>query len=117
MESLRLTEINYFNVDTEPTLSMLTSLETSDGEQIHIIKSLAPNWQRLGRLMDFDRDGTQLECIRKDNKGPEDCCAAMFQHWLKGNGQGPISWYKLIELLKHCDEKRLARKIRVALSS
>ena len=64
--------------------------------------------------MDFDVDGTQLRIIEKHyHNDPEECCRAMFQYWLTGNGV-KRSWSTLIELLKDCDEDLLAKDIEAA---
>ena len=81
-----------------------------------IIRSLAPNWKNFGDLLEFDAVGEQLELIEAEHKlnGPEACCREMFRHWLKGNGK-PATWKTLLELLEDCDQKHLAKQIRLAL--
>ena len=80
---------------------MLSLLKTPDGKKIKIMTRLAPHWRKLGLLMDFDDTGTQLDIIYMKYRGdPEECCEAMFQHWLKGNGVTPCSWRTLIENLR-----------------
>ena len=77
---------------------------------------MAPRWLDLVVLLDFDRTGAMLELIKKTHSAdPKECCRAMFQHWLDGNGVRPCSWHKLIELLKDCDHEALAQDIQDAL--
>ena len=75
----------------------------------------------MGDLLEFDGSGAKLSSIEDKYRGNhEDCCRAMFQHWLNGNGVRPCSWCKLIELLRVCDQEelsQLAEEIEVALST
>ena len=104
--------------DTRPTLAMLSSLKISNGKKIQVIKRVAPFWQDLGSLMDFDESGTELATIGDKHRGdPKECCRAVFQYWLNGNGVRPCSWRKLIALIKDCDQEVLAEEIQTALSS
>ena len=92
-------------------------LRTPQGEKVQIIKRMAPFWRDLGSLMDFDRGGTELATIDSRHRGdPKECCRAVFQHWVNGNGVKPHSWRKLIELINDCDQEVLAQEIQSALS-
>ena len=91
---------------------------TAQGKKIQIIKTVSPKWRKFGVLLDFDESGTQLDIIRGKYHGdPEDCCEAMFQHWLKGNGLKPCSWHTLIQVLEDCEEQALAQEIQHALTT
>ena len=85
-------------------------------KKIQIIKTLAPNWNELGDLLDFDKIGTELDNIEKAHSTDKARCKAMFQHWLKGNGVKPCSWWTLIQLLKDCDQESLANEIQDVLT-
>ena len=104
-------------MSSAPNLKQLQSLRTSDGETIEIIKEIAAQWKRIGACLDFDRVGTQLELIyaNKCKDGVEECCRAMFQHWLKGNGLKPVSWSTLIQILKDCDYNALASRVTAVI--
>ena len=96
---------------------MLSVLKTSNGKKIQIIKRMTPFWKDLGSLMDFDESGTELATIERTHHGdPKECCRAVFQHWVNGNGVRPCSWNKLIELINDCDQEVLAEEIQTALS-
>ena len=100
-----------------PTLAALFMLQTSQGKKIHIIKRMAPFWRDLGSLMDFDESGSEVVIIEGKHRGdPKDCCRAIFQHWVNGNGIKPCSWRKLIELIKDCEQEMLAEEIQMVLS-
>ena len=68
--------------------------------------------------MNFDPTGAEIESIDQKYRGdPKDCCRAMFQHWLSGNGVRPCSWGTLIELLEDCEKQALLEEIQSELSS
>ena len=84
------------------------------GQQIEIIKTLAPKWHLFGDYLNFDSDGRNIDIIRKTCRGdPVDGCKAMFQMWLKGNGTEPATWRNLAQLLDRFGEKKLAAGIRI----
>ena len=104
--------------DSPPTLAQLLLLKTAAGGKIRIISQLGPHWRNLGYIMNFDDTGAKIESIEQKYRGdPEDCCRAMFQHWLNGNGVRPCSWGTLIELLEDCDQQALLKEIQSALSA
>ena len=89
-------------------------LQTRQGK-IKIINRVAPFWHELGFLMNFDKSGTEINTIDQKYRGdPKDCCQAMFQHWLNGNGVKPCSWRKLIESIDDCEQEALAKEIQSA---
>ena len=102
--------------DAKPSLGKLSLLRTAQGK-VKIIERVAPFWQRLGDQLEFDNNGSKLATIKTDHSTSEDCCRAMFQHWLSGNGLTPCSWRTLIGLLNDLDEVVLAQDIRSALSA
>ena len=104
----------YYVADATPSLANLSMLRKGD-KKIQIIKRLAPEWNDLGILLDFDESGTELDNIEKAHSTDKARCKAMFQHWIKGNGVRPCSWRKLIQLLEDCDQESLAKEIQDAL--
>ena len=114
--SIAIQHLYLSNTDATPTLKMLTLMKTPKGNKIRVIQTVAPRWQRLGVLLDFDESGKKLEFIETKNHCiPEECCREMFQHWLKGNGVRPCSWRTLIELLEDCDFEMLAEELYMHL--
>ena len=104
--------------DSPPTIAQLLLLKTAAGGKIRIISRLAPHWRDLGYIMNFDDTGAEIETIKQKYHGdPKECCRAMFQHWLNGNGVRPCSWGTLIELLEDCDQQALVEEIQSALSA
>ena len=103
---------------SQPTIAQLSLLKTADGRKIKIISRLAPSWRDLGYIMNFDPTGAEIQSTEQQYCGvPKDCCRAMFQHWLSGNGVRPCSWGTLIELLEDCDQQALVEEIQSALSA
>ena len=117
LNNVRTITLIHYYTDSTPTLATLSMLKTSKGK-IQVIKRVAPYWRKLGALLDFDDDGTQLDTIKqKFHSDPEDCCQEMFKYWVKGNGVKPCTWNKLIELLDDNDQKALSKEIQESLSS
>ena len=103
--------------DAKPSLAKLSLLPAAQGKKIKIIEKVAPFWQSIGDQLDFDESGSRLALIKAEyHANPVDCCRAMFQHWLNGNGLTPCSWRTLIKLFNDLDEVVLAQDIQSALS-
>ena len=86
-------------------------LRAPDGETVEIVSSVAPKWKDVGIFLDFDDTGQCLDTIETGyEKDPAACCQAMFQHWLKGNGEEQ-TWEKLVEILKDSKLGTLADKV------
>ena len=104
--------------DAKPSLAKLSLLPAAQGKKIKIIEKVAPFWERLGDQLNFDDSGSRLDLIKAEYPtNPEDCCRAMFQHWLNGNGLTPCSWRTLIKLLNDLDQVVFAKDIQSALSA
>ena len=104
--------------DSQPTITQLLLLKAPANGKIRIISWLAPHWRDLGYIMNFDPTGSEIETIEQKYRGdPKDCCRAVFQHWLNGNGVRPCSWGTLIDLLDDIDQVVLAQEIQSALST
>ena len=92
-------------------LAQLKVLRIPGKLKIEIIKTVAPRWNDVGILMDFDETGKKLEQIEKDKHDVEPCCQTMFQYWLEGNGIKPVSWKTLLQILEDCNFKTLADQV------
>ena len=113
-----MTQLSFSLSDSQPTIAQLLLLKTAADGKIKIISQLAPHWRDLGYIMNFDPTGAEIEAIEQKYRGdPKECCRAMFQHWLNGNGVRPCLWGTLIELLEDCDQQALLEEIQSALSS
>ena len=100
-------------VDDTPSLGKLSFLRTAQGKNVKVIQTVAPKWQNLGDMMEFDADGMKLDEISKKFCGDDEkCCRAVFQKWIKGDGIRPCSWRKLIELLENCKFEELASDLQ-----
>jgi len=98
------------------SLDKLSLMKLPSGERVKIIETVAKDWRKVGSQLNFDRVGNQLDIIeRQKSNNPVACCEAMFQHWLNGNGVKPITWNKLIDILKDCECITLAEQVQRAL--
>jgi len=101
----------------EVTLDKLSLMKLPSGERVKIIETVAKDWRIVGSQLNFDRAGNQLDIIeRQKSNNPVACCEAMFQHWLNGNGVKPVTWKKLIDILKDCECILLAKQVEGALT-
>ena len=111
-------DLSMFCSDDTPTLGKLAVLKKVQGESIKIIPTVAQKWQKLGDQMEFDKSGGKLNRIKEEHQGDaEECCRAMFQHWIDGNGEIPCSWRNLIEILEDCEFEELASDLRSAFKT
>ena len=100
------------HADGEPTMSQLQLLHNSE-RKIEIIKTIAPRWHFFGSQLNFDSDNRTINVIKEKNKNdPESACQEMFQWWLRGQGDQPVSWRTLAQLLEDSGYKKLAADIR-----
>ena len=99
----------------EPTLAELSHYTTKSGKTVEIILSLAPKWQELATVLNFDADGRQLRLFQAERHSPSESCRNVLMHWLAGNGQQPSTWRTLISLLRSVGEKKLASKLETDL--
>ena len=98
-------------LSARPTIKKLKILRAPDGQTVEIMTAVAPKWKDVGIYLDFDATGQYLDTIETGyEKDPVACCQAMFQHWLKGNGEEQ-TWDKLTEILKDCRLGILADKV------
>ena len=103
----------YLVIDNIPSLGKLRSLSTAQGTKIKIIPAVASRWQELGDMMEFDKSGNELKRIKEEHQGDvKECCRAMFQHWINGNGEIPCSWRNLIAILEDCEFEELASNLQ-----
>ena len=103
-------------LDDKPTISELEAIQTSNGNKIEIIKELAPKHIAAGDLLMFDDYGLIVNLIRQNHTTPEECCRAIFQHWMAGCGKRICSWHTVIEIIKGCELEALADEIEAWLS-
>jgi len=97
-------------------MAQLMRLKTSKGHKVEIVKTIAPDWQQVGYLMDLDRNGQKIRCIEAEHahklNGPIICCQKLFTLWLNSP---KATWGNLIELLIDSDYEQLAEQVKNAL--
>lgn len=81
--------------------------------------TVAPKWEKIGAALDFDKTGSQLSLIQKQcgDRNPEECCKAVFVHWLKKNGRQPYTWQTIFDILQDVEYTKLAQEVRCAVLS
>ena len=98
---------------TKPSIAQLLILKTAKGKKLEIIKSMTPQWQQLGFLMDFDYDGRTVAFIEAEYiQSKFVCCQEIFKRWLKSPD---ATWENLIKVLRDYDHQTLAENIEDAL--
>lgn len=99
-----------------PSLAQLRRLKTSHGPDIRIIDRVAPKWDTVAIMMDFDQKGDTQAAIKKDFSSVLECCTETFRLWLDGKGnRQPATWSTLLEILDDCDLANLAQDIQMVL--
>ena len=84
-------------------------------KMIRIIDELAPNWRKIGLLLNFSPP--DLDNINEHHKGsPESCCEKMLNNWLAGRNderdKRPKNWDTLLEVIKAASWGTLASNIK-----
>ena len=106
----------YHSTDTKPSMAQLTMLKNTKGEKVEIIETIAPDWEKVGFLMDLDPKGRKIANIEAEHahkrNGPVVCCREMFMLWLD---RPDATWGNLIGLLVDAEQKDLAEQVEDAL--
>ena len=59
------------------------------------------DWESLCIEFNIDQDGTVLEDIKRTCKDDSKaCCREVLLRWLRGEGEGPPSWGRMIDCLQ-----------------
>ena len=106
----------YRSIDTKPSIAQLTMLKSTKGEKVEIIETIAPDWEKVGFLMDLDPKGRKIANIEAEHahkrNGPVVCCRKMFMLWLD---RPDATWGNLIRLLVDAEQRDLAEQVEDAL--
>ena len=96
----------------KPTIAQLMMVKGENGDKVEIIKTLAPDWKKVGFLMDW-RLNTYIEAEHAHRvNGPIICCQEVFLRWLDTQR---ATWGNLLELLIDSEQKELARQVKDAI--
>ena len=100
----------------KPTIAQLTMLKNTKEEKVEIIENIAPDWTKVGFLMDLDPKGRKITKIEAEHahkrNGLVVCCREMFILWLD---RPDATWGNLIRLLVDSEQKDLAEQVKDAL--
>ena len=101
--------------DDTPTLLILEDFQLPDGSTINILDKIGAQYKRLKRLLK-DEDGTIIEEIENENmRRAADINHAIMTRWLRGEGEMPVTWRTLIDVLEKVKLGKLAQDMRDAL--
>ena len=105
-------------VDTKPRMDQLMMLKsaTCKGDKVDIIETVAPDWKKIGILMNLDPIARKVKCIETDHahkwNGCVICCQEIFRLWLDSPD---VTWGNLIELLIDAEHTALAEQVKNVL--
>ena len=105
-------------VDTKPRMDQLMMLKSTEvvKVKINIIETVAPDWKKIGILMNLDPNARKVECIETDHthkrNGSVICCEEIFRLWLD---RPDATWGNLIELLIDAEHTALAEQVKDVL--
>lgn len=83
--------------------------------KINIAQAIGTRYNMFGILLLADYTGAKVEAIIRQNMyDAEQINIQVLQHWLAGNGQQPVAWKTLIEVLHDVELNTLATDIEAA---
>ena len=82
---------------------------------LNIASGVGKEYWKLGILLLKDDTGHVVDAIVSNYRqdGIEMITLKIFQKWINGVGQKPVSWDTLVQVLRHIELNELAREIRV----
>lgn len=100
-----------------PTLPLLLNFPTGTGDKkINICRDIGTEYKPFGTLLLSDDDGSITYAL--ENKYQRDAPSINYEIlrlWLQGTGKKPITWAKLVKVLKQVELNVLANKIEASL--
>ena len=83
----------------------------------HVICKVAYKWEELTIQLELDERGAKIGAIRTDfiQHGVEKCCLQALLCWIRGEGAQPVSWAKLLAVIKDIQLPAVSREIEAAL--
>ena len=95
-------------VITEPDLRDL---------QRYVMPHIEGDWESLCIELNFDKNGEVLDAIKKEwGSNSKASCREVLKHWVKGEGEGPHTWGKMVECLKMIGASGAVNAIKEYLS-
>ena len=115
MYALKFSTVLFLPPDKTP--SMLDLLRfPGTGKTFSILERIGTNYSDFGIHLLEDETGTVVDSIVKENReNAKDINRTISMRWLQGQGQKPVTWRTLIEVLRDADLTVLASDIETAL--
>ena len=95
-----------------PTLPELLRFTRADEKRINIAKEIGDEYKTFGTLLLSDDNGKKVTSMEsKHQSDPSKINMLILEEWLNGNGEQPVTWATLIEVLRDSDLSTLANDI------
>ena len=97
----------------KPTLPKLLKFppKCSSPQCINIVSRIGNRYFVLGILLLEDDTGSVVDAIVNEHQDTERITLKIFQLWIKGAGQQPVSWATLVQVLHDVQLNELAKEI------
>ena len=80
------------------------------------MENISPNWRDIGELIGLSVP-TLTSIATEHHDKPLECCRAVLDQWLENPPtEYPLTWEKLIELLKDCKLGQIVSELQSVLS-
>ena len=98
----------YSSADGKPTMPLLLSFSGN----INIVQQIGITYTVFGTFLLNDDNQVRVRALaRQFGNEANEINMAILQEWLQGSGVKPVTWGKLVEVLKKCSLDELAEKI------
>ena len=85
--------------------------------QRYVMPHIESDWESLCIELNFDKNGEVLDAIKKEcGSNSKASCREVLRHWVKGEGEGPHTWGKMVECLKMIGASGAVNAIKEYLS-
>ena len=85
--------------------------------KLNIPQSIGPHYETFGLLLLNDEQGEKIDAIVEANARAKEINVAILKKWLRGEGEQPVTWGTLVQVLKDSNLKIVAKEIEAAISS
>ena len=100
----------------KPTLPTLLKYPpkcpSPDCNCINVVERIAHKSYVFGILLLNDKQGHVVDAIVHDHRDAEKITLKILQRWINGEGQQPVSWETLVNVLKDIGLNELAKEIK-----
>ena len=94
--------------DEKPTMQLLLSFPGN----VDIVQQIGTTYTKFGTFLLKDDNQVRVTALAKQcSNDASEINMATLREWLQGSGVKPVTWGKLVEVLKKCRLDELAEKI------